>query len=68
MKLHVEWLRRASYAEGGCWALVSGSGHLVAEMATKGKSKRSKEIAEQIAKAFSISEEIAALKEAAGAA
>ena len=58
MKVHVAWLDNPSHVDGGAWALFSANGHLVAEMAQKGRNARAKQIADRMARGFNIQENV----------
>lgn len=54
MILHVDWLAHPNYADGGCWALFTSNGRLVAEMVHKGKHKRAYKIALELSVGHSL--------------
>ena len=51
--LHHGWLADPTYLDGGCWALFAKNGHLVAEMAQKGRNKRTRDLAIEMVVAYS---------------
>ncbi len=52
MRLHVDWLERNGYVDGGCWAIFAGNGHLVAEMAQNGRNANAHLRAHQMCAGF----------------
>lgn len=50
--LQCGWLPNSTYQDGGSWALFAKNGHLVAEMARKGRSPATKALALQMAVDF----------------
>ena len=56
MRLHAEYVLFGGLESRGSWCVCARNGHVVAEMATKGKNKRAEQVAHQMAEAFNSSE------------